>query len=54
MKTKTVEPLFQFQTINHYGSFINYGPPTRTAEWCNKRRDGAGFEGQHYRFVRVS
>lgn len=47
--------LYQFQTINHHGSFINYGPATRTEEWCNERRDrGRGVEGQHFRFVRVN
>lgn len=50
----TGQALYQFQVINHHGSFLNYGPPTRTAEWCENRRRGNGFEGQHYRFVRVN
>lgn len=53
-KTKKVEALYQFQVINHHGSFLNYGPPTRTEAWCEQRRRGNGFEGQHYRFVRVN
>jgi len=53
-KPRTAEPLYQFQTINHHGSFLNYGPPTRTEQWCENRRRGNGIEGQHYRFVRVN
>jgi len=54
-KRSDTPALFQYQTTNHHGSFINYGPPTRDAAWCNWKRDTSnGTENRHYRFVRVN
>lgn len=52
--TKMTEARYQFQVINNHGSFLNYGPATRTEQWCEERRRRGGVEGQHYRFVRVN